>query len=62
MTRDTERTVRNSSLTRPVWRVLRTALQPYITTILAAVDAHACPMPPEQEAEVMRAAKAAAWR
>jgi hypothetical protein len=61
MTRYTEQTVHDSCLTRSLWRV-RTAIQPYITTILAAVDAHACRMPPEHEADVMRAAKAAAWR
>ncbi len=41
---------------------LRTAVQPCITAILAAVDAHACRMPPEHEAQVMRAIKEAAWR
>ena len=61
MTRSTEWTVHDSCLTRPRWRV-RMIIQPYITTILAVVDAHACCMPPEHEAEVMRAAKAAAWR
>jgi hypothetical protein len=61
MTRCTEWTVHYSCIIRPLWRV-RTAIQPYITTIMAAVDAHACRMPSEREAEVMRAAKAAAWR
>ena len=37
-------------------------LQPYITAILASVDAHACRLPPEREAKVMRAIKEAAWR
>jgi hypothetical protein len=41
---------------------LRTAVQPYIIAILAAVDAHACRMPPEHEAKVMCAIKEAAWR
>jgi hypothetical protein len=41
---------------------LRTVVQPYITAVLAYVDGHACPMPPEDEAEVMHAIKEAAWR
>lgn len=41
---------------------LRTAVQPYITAILAAVDAPACRMPPEDEASVMLVIKGAAWR
>jgi hypothetical protein len=41
---------------------MSTAVQPYITAVLAYVDGHACPMPPQDEAEVMHAIKEAAWR
>ncbi len=61
MTHYTGWTVHDGWVTCPLCR-LRTAVQPYITAILAAVDAHACRMPPEHEANVMRAIKEAAWR
>jgi len=61
MTHDTGWTVDDGWVTRPLCR-LRTAVQPYITAILASVDAHACRVPPEREAKVMRAIKEAAWR
>jgi hypothetical protein len=60
MTHDTGWTVQDD-WARTLGR-LRTALQPYITAVLASIDGHACPMPPEDEAEVMHAIKGAAWR
>ena len=62
MTHYTGWMVHDGWVTRPLCR-LRTAVQPYITAILASVDAHACRLPPdEHEAKVMRAIKEAAWR
>jgi hypothetical protein len=60
MTHDTGWTVQDD-WGRPLGR-LRAVVQPYITAVLAYVDGHACPMPPEDEAEVMHAIKEAAWR
>jgi hypothetical protein len=60
MTHDTEWAV-HDWVTRPLCRV-RTAVQPHITAVLAYVDAHAGPMPPEDEAKVMNVIKGAAWR
>ena len=66
MSHDTGWTVDDGWVTRPLCR-LRTAVQPYITAILASVDAHAYRLPPtayrlppEREAKVMRAIKEAA--
>ena len=61
MTHYTAWMVHDGWVTRPLCR-LHTAVQPYITAILASVDAHPCRLPPEHEAKVMRAIKEAAWR
>ena len=61
MSRYTGWTVHDGWVIRLLCR-LRTPVQPDITAILAAMDAHACRMPPEHEAKVMRAIKEAAWR
>ena len=45
MSHDTGWTVDDGWVTRPLCR-LRTAVQPYITAILASVDAHAYRLPP----------------
>jgi hypothetical protein len=61
MTHSTGWTVHDDWITRSLTR-LHAAVQPCISAILASVDTHACPMPPEDEAKVMRAIKEAAWR
>jgi hypothetical protein len=61
MTPSTRWTAHDERVTHPLSR-LRAAVQPYITAILASVDGHDCPMPPEDEAEVMHVIKQSAWR